>query len=262
MRWRIVSLLLLILTGWIGYFHIFSLPPWSSFSVSAVSHAPVNLKEFETTFLPHQGLNTVHAASLILLKDGNVRAFWFAGSNEGRPDVVIQTALFDTTKNSWNPPQEVMNRLIAEKNLARYISKIGNPVPVRMSDGSIALFFVTTSIGGWATSAINVIVSYDEGITWNKVSRLITSPFLNLSTLVKSPAIIFADHRVGLPVYHEFVTTFGELLRLESKAGVIQILNKRRMSPGKGTLQPFIFIQDVDYFLQQLNIGFIHNTGN
>lgn len=261
MYWKVFSLLMLFFAGWMGYSHISSKPIWSTFSVPTAHQVSTVLKEVDASFLPNQGIHTVHAASLILLKNGNVRAFWFAGSNEGMPDVIIQSALFDRKKNTWSEPVKIIDRLTAEKNLARYISKIGNPVPVRMSDGNIVLFFVTTSIGGWATSAINTLVSKDEGATWGKASRLITSPFLNLSTLVKSPGFFFADGRVGLPVYHEFLTTFGELLRLESFQDTIRVLDKRRMSHGKGTLQPFIFIQDGKkaeaYFRTDKNYSYI-----
>jgi predicted neuraminidase len=134
----------------------------------------------------------------------------------------------------------VIDRVAAERGLSRYISKLGNPVPARLADGRLQLFFVTVSIGGWAGSSISTVFSEDEGATWSRPQRLITSPFFNLSTLVKSPTVVFADGRLGLPAYHEWIGRFGEFLRLDAA----QILDKRRMSAGRSSIQPIVLIGD------------------
>ena len=148
-----------------------------------------------------------------------------------------------------------MDRVSAEKGLSRYIAKLGNPVPARMADGRLQLFFVTVSIGGWAGSSISSVISDDEGLTWGNPQRLIGSPLINLSTLVKSPAIAFADGRLGLPAYHEWIGRFGEFLRVD--AG--QVIDKRRMSSGRGAIQPLVFVNDAQdataYFRQTRRSG-------
>ena len=144
----------------------------------------------------------------------------------------------------------VINRVGAEKGLSRYIAKLGNPVPARMADGRMQLFFVTVSIGGWAGSSISSMISDDEGLTWGRPQRLIASPLINLSTLVKSPAIVFADGRMGLPAYHEWIGRFGEFLRIEAS----QVIDKRRMSSGRSAIQPAVFVdsaQDASAFFRQ-----------
>jgi len=134
--------------------------------------------------------------------------------------------------------------------LSRYIAKLGNPVPARMADGRMQLFFVTVSIGGWAGSSISSMISDDEGLTWDRPQRLIASPLINLSTLVKSPAIAFTDGRLGLPAYHEWIGRFGEFLRIEAS----QVIDKRRMSAGRGAIQPVVFTdgpQEASAFFRQ-----------
>ena len=259
---NIFSIILLLAALVLGSWHSLQRPKWSDFvapTMTRVNHASTSNKSVDSTFLPGTGAHTVHAASLILLHDGNVRAFWFAGSNEGMPDVVIQSAIWDTKTGGWQQPTVVIDRVTAQRQLQRFVAKLGNPVPVRMADGKLALFFVTASIGGWATSSINVMTSTDEGATWGSAQRLITSPWMNLSTLVKSPAITFADSHIGLPVYHEFIATFGELLRIDSSTNSMQLIDKRRMSQGQRTLQPVIFIDDAKtgsaYFRQGRRTG-------
>ena len=168
---------------------------------------------------------------------------------------MINSALFDPKSASWTEPTVVMDRLSAQKGLSRYIAKLGNPVPARMADGRLQLFFVTVSIGGWAGSSISSVISDDEGLTWANPQRLIGSPLINLSTLVKSPAIAFADGRLGLPAYHEWIGRFGEFLRID--AG--QVIDKRRMSSGRGAIQPLVFVNDAQdataYFRQTRRAG-------
>ena len=271
---RVIALCFLLLTAVIGFLHIDSRPVWAPFATNTVAVAeaelevPVSSKSKNqiipskasipspiSTWLPETAAPSVHAASLIALKDGAIRAFWFAGSREGAADVVINSAVLDPKLSHWSDPTVVMDRVSAEKGLSRYIAKLGNPVPARMADGRLQLFFVTVSIGGWAGSSISSVISDDEGLTWGNPQRLIGSPLINLSTLVKSPAIAFADGRLGLPAYHEWIGRFGEFLRVD--AG--QVIDKRRMSSGRGAIQPLVFVNDdqdaTAYFRQTRGAG-------
>ena len=253
---RVISLCFLLLAGVIGFLHLDSRPAWAPFAELAPSAnealaeqsnasktqqpSKPSIAQPLSTWLPDTGAASVHAASLIALKDGAIRAFWFAGSREGAPDVVINSAVYDPQSANWSAPTVVIDRLGAQSGLLRYIAKLGNPVPSRMADGRMQLFFVTVSIGGWAGSSISTMISDDEGLTWGRPQRLISSPFFNLSTLVKSPALQFADGRLGLPAYHEWIGRFGEFLRIEAA----QVIDKRRMSSGRSAIQPVVFVND------------------
>jgi predicted neuraminidase len=103
--------------------------------------------------------------------------------------------------------------------------------------GRLWLFFVSVSVGGWAGSAINAMVSEDDGETWSPPRRLIASPFFNISTLVKGPPLLLSDGSIGLPAYHELLGKFCELLRVDGDGRVI---GKTRLSWGKSSLQPVI----------------------
>lgn len=267
---RVIALCFLLLAAVIGFLHIDSRPAWAPFvppvfqideeleePVSSKSKGPikVSVPAPQANWLPDTGAPSVHAASMIALKDGAVRAFWFAGSREGAADVSIYSSVYDSKSSNWSAPTVVMDRISAEKGLSRYIAKLGNPVPSRLADGRLQLFFVTVSVGGWAGSSISAIISDDEGLTWSNPQRLIASPLLNLSTLVKSPNLMFADGRLGLPAYHEWIGRFGEFLRVD--AG--QVIDKRRMSSGRSAIQPFVFVNDAQeasaYFRQARSAG-------
>ena len=164
---------------------------------------------------------------------GKLSAFWFAGSREGGRDVEIHSANFSSEEHRWSAEKAVVTRLTVQSDLHRYIRRLGNPVAARDGNGKLWLFFVSTSIGGWSTSAVNMMTSIDEGRTWSPVRRLITGPFLNISTLVKSVPFFYRDGSLGLPVYHELFAKYGEILRLDSTGRVIE---KQRLNAKWRTL--------------------------
>jgi len=206
--------------------------------VAPVDRAALGLR---TAFVSHRTFVYSHAACIVELGTGSVRAFWYAGTNEGTQDVTIQTAVFDPRSGQWSPERRVASRESSQRELWRYVKKVGNPVAARAADGALWLFYVTVSVGGWAGSSLTAITSRDEGETWSPARRIISSPFLNISTLVKGPPFTFVDGTMGLPVHHEFLGKFGELLRLDAAAGV---LDKIRLSSGRAGLQPVVLIED------------------
>ena len=267
---RTASLCFLILAAVLAFLHLESHPVWAPFQLpealspdhgrddqndtGTIRHLQANLDP-KSGWLPDTGAASVHAASMITLKDGNIRAFWFAGSREGAADVVINSAVFDIHSEQWSIPTVVVDRVAIERNLWRYVSKLGNPLPARGANGQLQLFFVTVSMGGWAGSSISLMDSEDEGVTWTNPRRLIASPLLNLSTLVKSPALQFSDGRLGIPAYHELIGKFGELLRIDEG----RVIDKRRMSDGRNSIQPLVFVESpqnvVAYFRQARRSG-------
>lgn len=226
----------------IGFFKIFQYPATASFDIRPKVVAGDGEAKLQSRFASSALHTQTHAASLIELKDGRIRAFWFAGSREGAKDVEIRSAVFDPARGAWGAEQTVASREGTEQSLLRYVSKLGNPVAGRAADGTLWLYYVTVSIGGWAGSSITAIASLDEGETWGPARRLVTSPFLNISTLIKGAPYLYSDGTMGLPVYHEFISKFGELLHLDRNGAVI---GKQRLSAGgDGALQPVVLVKN------------------
>ncbi|MCY1166890.1 BNR repeat-like domain protein [compost metagenome] len=194
---------------------------------------------FDAQFVSAMPGQAVHAASMVELRDSRLRAVWFSGSREGAGDVTIQTALMDAANQHWEPERTLFNRQQLERGLWRYVKKLGNPVIARAPDGSLFLWMVNVSLGGWAGSAITWSRSVDEGVSWSQPRRLVTSPFLNISTLVKGAPVALADGQLVLPVYHEFVTKFGEVLRINPQG---QVVDKIRIPGSQTSLQPVMLV--------------------
>ena len=218
-------------------------PPPAEFQVPSIA-ATKYAAAMTTSFVSTAQNIATHAASLIELNDGRVRAFWFAGSREGAEDVEIRSAVFDGKQ--WGEEHSVIDRVHTQQALLRYVKKLGNPVAVRAPDGAIWLYYVTVSLGGWAGSSLTTMSSRDEGETWSAPRRLITSPFINISTLIKGTPFAYSDGTIGLPVYHEFLGKFGELLHLSATG---DILDKQRLSKGKAGIQPVMLIENPQHAL-------------
>ena len=198
---------------------------------------------FEAGFISAAPGQAVHAASLVELTDRRLRAVWFSGSREGAGDVSIQTSTMDPLSLKWSPETTLIERDQLQRGLWRYVKKIGNPVIARAPDGSLMLWMVNVSLGGWAGSSVSWLRSTDEGASWSEPRRLVTSPFLNISTLVKAGPVAMSNGDLSLPVYHEFITKFGEVLRINT-AG--QVVGKVRIANSQTSLQPVLLPVDAE----------------
>ena len=241
---RLVVLGFILVAFGIGAFKASPYHAVAGFQVPAQAVSSNGEARFQSRFASSMQHIQTHAASEIELKDGRIRAFWFSGSREGAKDVEIHSAVFDPAQGTWSAEQTVATREGTEQSVLRYISKLGNPVAGRAADGTLWLYYVTVSMGGWAGSSITAMKSFDEGATWNPARRLITSPFLNISTLVKGAPFLYGDGTTGLPVYHEFINKFGEILHFD-KTG--KLIDKQRLSAGKDHgLQPVVLVKNAN----------------
>jgi len=191
---------------------------------------------YNERYASHAATPSVHSAAAIAIP-GGLRAFWFGGAEEGAADVAIYSATYDPATDQWSAEQPVATRASTAQGVHRYIRKLGNPAVLRDTAGRIWLFYVSVSVGGWSASAINAMVSTDEGVTWDRPRRLVSSPFLNVSTLVKGRPFLFEDGSIGVPAYHELAGKFGEILRVDGQGNVI---GKTRLSHGRVAIQPVV----------------------
>ncbi|NOY16017.1 MAG: exo-alpha-sialidase [Gammaproteobacteria bacterium] len=193
--------------------------------------------KFSKSFIFEQGaVASVHASAIVSVSGNKLLAVWYGGSREGSGDVAIYSSR-KGAESDWSKPGVLINRAKLAQDTDRHIKKLGNPVLLSDGGKNVWMFFVSTSIGGWSTSAINLVISHDAGQTWGRAKRLITSPFLNLSTLVKGRPFFYQDGTIGLPAYHELAGKFAELIRVSQDGAV---LDKTRITHGRYTLQPSI----------------------
>lgn len=192
---------------------------------------------------------SVHSATAVELPDGTIRAFWFGGSREGAKDVAIWSA--DLVAGQWSPPRMVVDRGLMGRWMRRYIRKLGNPVAHASRDGRVTLFVVTVSVGGWSGSAVNRLVFSPDGRTLESANRLVTSPLLNLGTLVRGAVLETAWGELLVPAYHETVKRFPQLLRVGRDG---RVLGREGPAVRGNLLQPWLLASDdgsMDLFLRR-----------
>ncbi|MEN9391192.1 MAG: hypothetical protein RL017_490 [Pseudomonadota bacterium] len=180
-------------------------------------------------------LKSAHSSSVVTLPNGDILAFWFAGSHEGNPDVKIWQSQYNG--ESWSFARPIVSPHLIAEATNRYTKKVGNPVAYLAPNGKLHLFVVSVGIGGWSGSSLNHFISSDYGATWSDGKKLILSPFLNMSTLVRTNAVSLTDGGFYLPVYHELIRTYPELLRFDNLGdfiGEIRLTNQNTL------LQPAI----------------------
>ncbi len=227
----IVGLLLILGLAW----KISQNPAPAGFAVK-VGIPNTNQPLYHSSFASNAITTEVHSAGAVELSNGDIRAVWYGGSREGNTDVAIYSNVWSAASKKWGQETVAIDLAATRLGGKRLVRKLGNPVITRANNNQLWLFYVS-AVGGWATSSINLSISRDEGKSWEAPKRLITSPAFNLSTLVKGNPIHFKDGTIGLPVYHEFLAKYGELLRLDNRGRVI---DKTRLAWGRDSLQPVI----------------------
>lgn len=212
----------------------------------AISAAP---SAFSSANLP-VAAPSAHAVSLAELPDGQIAAVWFAGAREGAADVAIWMA--NLKEGQWSQPRAILTREQLATATLSHIRKLGNPV--LFADGQYLHLWVTAaSIGGWAGSALHYTRSDDGGRHWSPARRLVSSPFFNYGTLVRTPPLPLAGGGFGLPVYHELFAKRGEWLRLDAAS---RPLHKSRLPSVSAELQPAVAALD-----QQRLIALLRDAG-
>ena len=212
---------------------------------------------------------SAHASSIAVMADGSLRIAWFGGAKEGASDVGTWIAEVpeDASEAAWHW------QVLTPKSLAaltgRVIRTLGNPVLWRGPDGTLHLYVVSVSYGGWSGSAINSLTLDKTGRMVRSARRLILSPLFNLSTLVRAQPVPMEDGSIGLPAYHEFVTKSGLWVVLD-RAGAVR--RATALPRRDGWLQPAVvpvsgkdataLLRCADPGVGRIGIAMTHNAGD
>lgn len=201
----------------------------------AASSAPL----FErNTVAQGSAAERLHAPAIVDLGGDELLAVWKYRGEAGDDDTRLYMARFSNWQ--WAAPTLVTTAAATGEELGRYITKLGNAVLLTRPNEDLWLVYVST-LGGWSTSQLNLKRSLDGGLTWSKSERLVTSPFFNLSTLVKTRPLELMNRAPVIPAYHEMLAHLPELLFL-NEAG--QVRDKIRMGSAVGHLaiQPAVAV--------------------
>lgn len=184
---------------------------------------------------------SVHAVSLAPMTSGRLLAAWFGGTREGARDVSIYLSRFDGRQ--WSPAETIATPARMSAATGHYTRKLGNPVLHVDARGLLHLFVVSVAIGGWSTSYIEHAVSSDGGRSFSEAERLRLSPFLNLSHLVRTPALNLEDGGFLLPVYFELGRKYPVAVCFDAGGRVV---SRQRLPGPAHLLQPAVSVHGTD----------------
>jgi predicted neuraminidase len=159
-----------------------------SFNCNIFSQVPYNGKQaiVKSEFIYQPGdvpFPSCHASTIAETKNGLLAA-WFGGTEERNPDVGIWISKFKNGR--WSKPVEVANGI--QHKTKRY--PCWNPVLFNSGKEVLLFYKVGPSPQAWWGE---LIVSNDEGETWEKSSRLpedIYGPIKNKPILLKNGELL------------------------------------------------------------------------
>lgn len=214
--------------------------PAMKFVVPPISPELIDVPpEFHEQFVdPRFVQPSAHVSSICELPDGRMTAVWYAGSREGARDVALYVSSRNAgLTNAWTTPVSAGTHEAAGDEAFRYVKKVGNAILFAGTNGHLHMLYVTTGFGGWSCSQLNLKTSTDGGATWSRSRRLGLSPFLNISELVKNAPLPTADGGFVVPIYHEVMGKFSELLWLRPSVDGFEAI-KTRAFGGRTAFQP------------------------
>ena len=225
--------------------------PPVAWSVPAARSNSPSVPLFREEFLgPGDGVASVHVASLAEVAPGRLAAAWYGGSREGARDVAIYLSMraqdgagSGADTGIWSTPVPLVTADSAQRELNRFVKKVGNPLLVSDRRGHLQLLFVSIAVGGWSGSSLNLKESTDGGLRWTPARRLVLSPFFNVSELVKNPPAPVNGGGWTVPIYHELFGKFPELLWLDIP-GAVAAATRSRPFGGRTAFQPAIVTFD------------------
>lgn len=142
----------------------------------------------QETYLPAL-FPSSHGANLLLLQNGDLLCFWFSGQWEGESDVGILVSRLNAGSKQWTTPVLIDHE--AGKSYQ-------NPVGFEAPNGEIWLLHTSQDAGkGQANANVLMVVSRDNGKTWNGPRSLFTTP----GSFVRQPLVLLKDKWI-LPMYY------------------------------------------------------------
>ncbi len=131
-----------------------------------------------------------HAANLAVLPDGTLACVWFAGTQEGVPDISVWFSRRDG--DAWSEPVRLSDDPARSEQ---------NPVLNVRASGEVWLLWTSQHAGNQDTARVLRRVSTDGGRTWGATDVLVPETDAG-GVFVRQPMVTLPSGRILLPVFH------------------------------------------------------------
>jgi predicted neuraminidase len=139
-------------------------------------------------FLPSHVQQT-HASFLLALRNGDLACVWFAGTEEGKPDVSIYFSRLPKGSDQWTPEVKLSDDPTRSEQ---------NPVLFETPGGDLWVFYTSQDFGNQDTSIVRRRISKDGGKSWGPIE----SPFDETGLFIRNPVVVLSNGDWLLPVFH------------------------------------------------------------
>ncbi|ODT66445.1 MAG: hypothetical protein ABS75_27090 [Pelagibacterium sp. SCN 63-23] len=162
----------------------------------------------EEAFLPINVAQS-HAAFLLRLNNGDLGCAWFAGTEEGKPDVSIYFSRLPAGASTWT--QEIKVSDDPERSEQ-------NPVLFETPSGELWLLYTAQIFGGQDTAIVRRRISRDNGATWEPIEVLFDEP----GTFIRQGMVVLSSGEWVLPIFH-CLPTPGETWHGQNDVSAVKI---------------------------------------
>jgi predicted neuraminidase len=133
-----------------------------------------------------------HAANLVVLADGSLGCVWFAGTQEGVPDISVWFSRLAPGSSQWSTPVQLSDDPSRSEQ---------NPVLHVVDERTVWLLWTSQHAGNQDTSRVLRRISEDGGRTWGPSHTLIRETAAG-GVFVRQPVTVLPSGRLLLPVFH------------------------------------------------------------
>lgn len=173
--------------------------------------------QFSSGFLPQTG-DRAATASLTQLPDGRLLAAWVASTQKDDESSAIWFSRLGPS--GWRPAQIIANRESTASGSFAHVRELAYP-QLYVEGSWLHLWYISTSIGGLGSRAIQHSVSTDAGVSWLKPDQLAISPLGIGHTALRSAPIPLADDGLALPIFSGSANQSSTWLRLSASGEVV-----------------------------------------
>ncbi|RPK10811.1 sialidase family protein [Priestia endophytica] len=130
-----------------------------------------------------------HAANLLVLDNGDLLCTWFAGTQEGIPDIHIYMSRLKKGESSWSKAVKVSDDSTRSEQ---------NPVLFKAPDENIWLLYTAQKSGNQDTAIVRYRISEDNGHSFGPIKTL----FDQEGTFIRQPIVVLDNGEWLLPVFY------------------------------------------------------------
>jgi predicted neuraminidase len=131
-----------------------------------------------------------HAANLAVLPDDSLACVWFAGTQEGVPDISVWFSRLDS--GVWSEPVQLSDDPTRSEQ---------NPVLHVLNRNEVWLLWTSQHAGNQDTARVMRRISTDAGQTWGPIHTLLPETAEG-GIFVRQPVVALPTGRLLLPIFH------------------------------------------------------------